>query len=67
MGLLAHQTAASQLELNARVWYEYVASKANIADLPSRHDTRLACRNIRARFGTHVVHRPIRLPPLTAA
>ena len=67
MGLLAHQTAAAQLELNARVWYEYVASKANIADLPSRHDTRLACRNIRARFGTRVVHRPIRLPPLTAA
>ena len=36
-------------------------------DLPSRHDTRRTCRNICARFGTHVVHRPVRLPPLTAA
>lgn len=67
MGRLAHQTAARQSALKARVWYEYVASKANIADLPSRLDARLAARLLRARFGKRVVHRPLVLPPLTAA
>ena len=64
MGLLSHQAAARQITLRARVWYEYVASKANIADLPSRRDTR---RHLRARFGNRVVYRPLRLPPLTAS
>ena len=67
MGLLSHQAAARQITLRARVWYEYVASKANIADLPSRRGTRLAARRLRARFGNRVVYRPLRLPPLTAS
>ena len=67
MGRLAHQVAARQTELHARVWYEYVASKANIADLPSRHDTRLAVRMLRERFGTRVITRRVRFPPLVVA
>ena len=67
MGLLSHQAAARQITLRARVWYEYVASKANIADLPSRRDTRLTARRLRARFGNRVVYRPLLLPPLTAS
>jgi len=66
MGHLAHQTALRQLELSCRVWYEYVPSKANIADLPSRGDTRLAMRMLRDRFGVAVEARSMRLPPLRA-
>jgi hypothetical protein len=65
MGRLSHQVAAQHLSLRARVWYEYVASAANIADLPSRRDSRLACRMIRARYGAHVSSLSIVLPPLT--
>ena len=46
--------------------YEYVPSKANIADLPSRGDTRLAMRMLRDRFGVAVEARSMRLPPLRA-
>ena len=35
---MAHSTALLQARLRAKVWYEYVASAANIADLPSRGD-----------------------------
>ena len=35
---MAHTAALTQARLGARVWYEYVASKANIGDLPSRGD-----------------------------
>ena len=44
----------------------YVPSKANIADLPSRGDTRLAARLLRDRFGVAVETRAMRLPPLRA-
>ena len=68
MGLLAHKTALRQRELGCQVWYEYVASKANIADLPSRHDTQLAARMLRKRFRVPVdTTRPIRLPALSVA
>ena len=66
MGLLSHQTAARLMSLRARVWYEFVHSAANIADLPSRHELRKAVRMLRARFGMRCVERPIVLPPLTA-
>ena len=70
MGRLAHRVAARLFKLRARVWFEYVASHANIADLPSRRDSRLARRILRERFGARV--RPagltpsIVLPPLDA-
>ena len=67
MGLLSHQTAAQQRLLQCRVWYEYVASKANIADLPSRGDIALAARLLRRRFGVPVWRRDIEYPPLQAA
>ena len=35
---MTHSTALQQARLGARVWYDYVASAANIADLPSRDD-----------------------------
>ena len=35
---MAHSTALMQARLSCRVWYEYVASDANVADLPSRGD-----------------------------
>ena len=35
---MAHSTALLQARLRAAVWYEYVASKANIGDMPSRGD-----------------------------
>ena len=69
MGLvLAHRTALRQREIRCQVWYEYVASKANIADLPSRHDSQLAARMLRKRFRVPVTtDRPIRLPALEVA
>ena len=68
MGLLAHKTALRQREIRCQVWYEYVASKANIADLPSRHDSQLAARLLRKRFRVPVTTgRPIRLPALEVA
>ena len=35
---MAHTTALLQAKLGARTWYEFVASAANVADLPSRGD-----------------------------
>ena len=35
---MTHTTALMQARLRCRVWYDYVASKANIADLPSRNE-----------------------------
>ena len=35
---IAHSTAKAQARLGVRVWYEYVASAANIGDMPSRGD-----------------------------
>ena len=35
---MAHSLALLQSRLRANVWYEYVASAANIGDLPSRGD-----------------------------
>ena len=35
---LTHHTALRHAALRCRVWYEYVASAANVADLPSRGD-----------------------------
>ena len=35
---IAHTVAATQLACRVNVWYEYVASDDNIADLPSRND-----------------------------
>ena len=35
---MAHSTALRQSRLGANVWYEYVASAANIGDMPSRGD-----------------------------
>jgi hypothetical protein len=60
---VAHVTARRQLELDARVWFEYVASDANIADLPSRGKWRAAARLLAARFGFPVVYRDMTLPP----
>ena len=45
--------------LRARVWYEYVASKANIADLPSRGDFAL----LRV-LGGDGAFRPAVVPPV---
>ena len=35
---LTHHTSLRHAELSCRVWYEFVASKANPADAPSRGD-----------------------------
>ena len=35
---MTHTTAMRQARLRCRVWYDYVTSKANVADLPSRAD-----------------------------
>ena len=35
---LTHHAALKQAQLRCRVWYEFVASKANPADAPSRGD-----------------------------
>lgn len=70
MGRLAHRVAAQLFRLRARVWFEYVASHANIADLPSRHDSQLARRILRERFRARVrpaeLTPPLVLPPLDA-
>ena len=60
---IAHATAASALELNAAVWFEFVPSEENIADLPSRHDERLAARLLRRWFGRPVWSRDFVPPP----
>ena len=36
--MMTHTTSLTQARLRARVWYEYVPSKLNIADDPSRGD-----------------------------
>ena len=35
---IAHACSAATLRLRCRVWYEYVASAANISDLPTRDE-----------------------------
>ena len=35
---MTHTTALRQAQLRCRVWYDYVASKANVSDMPSRDD-----------------------------
>ena len=64
---LAHDVARQCFDLRTRVWFEYVESAANIADLPSRGDARLAARLLRERFGKTVWVREMQLPPLRAA
>ena len=70
MGKLAHRVAAYHFKLRARVWFEYVASHANIADLPSRRDSHLARRILRERYGARVrsaeASPTIVFPPLDA-
>ena len=66
MGKLAHDTAAAQAAMRARVFYEYVESAANISDLPSRGQASLAARMLRERFRLPVWLRPLYLPSLRA-
>ena len=47
---MAHSTALLQAQLRTAVWYEYVPSAANIADLPSRGDFSYT-RSLRASVG----------------
>ena len=60
---LAHLVALRHLELGCQVWFEYVNSKANIADLPSRGDIVAAARMLRSRFHRPAWQTPMRLPP----
>ena len=63
---MANDAALQQRRLKARFFYEYVDSQANIADLPSRGDWKLAARMLRDAFRVPVWWREMRLPPLTA-
>ena len=53
---MAHTISLTQARIRARVWYEFVPSELNIADLPSRGDFSyttaypLIHHNIGARF-----------------
>ena len=65
---LANDLATFHYSRATRVWFEWVASAANISDLPSRGDLVLAARLLRERF-RHPVHWCARvvLPRLRAA
>ena len=58
---MAHACAMDQLHLRCRVWFEYVRSAANIADLPSRHALLQAASLLRERFHLSVQVRPLKL------
>ena len=58
---IVHSTALAQMRLRARVWYEYVESEANIADLPSRLDFTFVGR-LRRQFDIECSWVPTRLP-----
>jgi len=58
VGML-HAFAALRLRLGVNIWFEYVRSKANIADLPSRAEFGML-----RRMGSRSV--PFRLPPMQA-
>jgi hypothetical protein len=66
---IAHCAALRQQRQGTRVWYEYVASSANLADLPSRGRLRESARLLRQRFGNrYPVHvRDFNLKPLLCA
>ena len=63
---MAHACAMDQLHLRCRVWFEYVRSAANIADLPSRHALLQAASLLRERFHLSVHARPLKLPHIVA-
>ena len=63
---IAHDVAARLFGMRSRVWFEYIESAANIADLPSRCDSKLAARMLQRRFGRAVKPRRMLLPPLRA-
>jgi hypothetical protein len=56
---MIHAFAALRLRLGVNIWFEYVRSKANIADLPSRAEFGML-----RRMGIRSV--PFRLPPMQA-
>jgi hypothetical protein len=66
---IVHGAASALMRLNARVWYEYVPSDANIADLPSRSEwsfvERLASKRVPFVAPT-LTYVPMR-PKLTSA
>ena len=61
---LAHDVARQHFDIDSRVWFEFVPSAANIADLPSRGELKHAARIIRQRFGKPVYTRRMILPAL---
>ena len=63
---LARQVSRRLLDTRTRSWFEYVASDANISDLPSRGQLAAAARMLRARFACPVWRAKLVLPPLTA-
>ena len=60
---IAHLVAKRHLELNCQVWFEFVNSAANIADLPSRGELARAARMLREAFRHPVWWREMKLPP----
>lgn len=66
MGRLAHDVAKAQMAIGSRFFYEYVPSKANIADLPSRGELNAVAEMLRVRFRADTDKRDLQLPHLRA-
>ena len=66
MGRLSHDIAKAQMAMGSRFFYEYVPSKANIADLPSRGELNEAAEMLRMRFNADTDKRDLQLPHLRA-
>ena len=59
-------TAIASAAIGATVWYEFVPSAENIADLPSRGDIQLTSRLLRRWFSKPVTPRGFVIPPVRA-
>ena len=60
---MTHTTAIRQARLRCKVWYDYVTSAANIADLPSRADESYVPLLRRLRPFAPIIWFDSRIPP----